>query len=152
MNARNQIASLSFEKYSKRFSIESKKSRCRHWTAANEPFSSILLEIPYLVICTLEPLALVMLELAVRAMVVGGVVRPHQEDGEIFSRVIILWKRSVRYLPAQRSGRLLEVSPVLFDGGDVAVAAVGVELSVVDGVAHAVAGTAVPSAIANDTR
>ena len=57
----------------------------------------------------------------------------------------------MRYFPAQRSGRLLEASPVLFDGGDVAVVAVGVVASVVHGTTPVVAGTAVLRVIANDT-
>ena len=78
-------------------------------------------------------------------MVVRGVVRPHEENVEIFARAIFLWKISVRCLPAQRQVRLQEVSPGLFDCGDVAVLAVGVVAAPV------VAGSFVSSVIANDT-
>ena len=86
------------------------------------------------------------------AMVIGGLVRPHREDGEIFARVIFLWNSSVRHLPAQSLARRLEENPVLFDGKDVAVVTVGVVAPVVGGDAPVVAFTAVPSVIANDTR
>ena len=96
-------------------------------------------------ICTLNRPALVLLELAVCAMVVDGIVRSHKENGEDFAKKAFLRKSSVRYLPAQRLVRPLEVSPVLLDWGDVSVVAVGVV------VASVVAGSFVSSAIANDT-
>ena len=51
----------------------------------------------------------------------------------------------MRYIPAQRLVRLLEVSPVLLDWGDVSVVAVGVVAAPV------VADSFVSSVIANDT-
>ena len=79
-----------------------------------------------MVICALNRPALVLLELAVCAMVVGGVVRSQKENGEDFAKITFLPKSSVRYLPAQRLVRPLEVCPVLLDWGDVSVVAVGV--------------------------